>query len=185
MFSFLFVFFTVASHPHPPSPSSPLHPQHLLQPLQLQLPVGDRMLDRQSGGSGRVLSSSSSSSCSCCCCSSAFSSSASSLFLRSLELGPDRRGELRARRGAPPAPSVTCGSPRGHPEEGPVQVERLGPQHKVLEVERGRGRPGSRRARRHRGKFVDQTPSCLSFFSLFPTFDLLSLTNCKRSTRRS
>ena len=75
--------------------------------------------------------------------SSAFSDSS----LCSHELGPDRRGELRARRTVS-APS--SGSPRGHSEESPVQVERLGAQQKVLEVEGSGSR--SRRARRHRGR---------------------------------
>ena len=93
------------------------------------------MFDRLGGSSRRVarslsLPSSSSSSSSS---SSAFSDSS----LCSLELGPDRRGELRARRTVS-APS--SGSPRGHSEEIPVQVERLGAQQKCLRS-RGRG-PG-------------------------------------------
>ena len=138
----LFFFFTGREPPARPSLSipslSPLHPQHLLQPLQLQLPVRDRMLDRL-GGSSRVFLSLSSSS----------SFASASAALGSLKLGPYRRGELRAGRAASSVAPSAAWSPRGHSKERPVQVERLGAQQKVLEVEGRRSR--STRARRHRG----------------------------------
>ena len=160
VFFSVFVFFTVAGAPPLPYPS-PLHPQHLLQPLQLQLPVGDRVFDRQSGNGSRVVFAAA-----LFLLPSPLSPSAlSSLFLRTLKFGPDRRGELRARRAAT---SSTDRSPRGHSEEGAVQVERLGAQHKVLEVE-GRG-AGSRRARRHRREMVEFL-NVIHPSSLFPFQD--------------
>jgi len=137
------------------APFSPLHPQHLLQPLQLQLPVGQRVLDRlrRSRRSALLFLSS--------FLTSSSLASTAAVCPRPLELGPNRRHELRPRGTATTRGSVrTPRSPRRDPQKGAVQVQGLGPQQEMLEVEGWGSR--SRRARRHYRDLIDRVLT--SFF---------------------
>ena len=137
---------------------STLHPQRLLQPLQLQLPIGDRMFDSLSGSGGGALPS-----------SPCFSAASVSASFRPLELGPDSRHELGARGAAGPATTSSAGSPRGHSQKRAIQMERLGAQQEVLEVEaEGWRRSRSGRARRHRKELESNSVLTLRSPALSP-----------------